>query len=111
MITALIPFAGTAIIWLPAALNLMFMGYIENSNSPVIRGALLLLYGIFVLSFIDHFLKPKLIGDKAEVHPILVLVGVLGGLNIFGPVGLILGPIILALLITFIDIYAEEQRK
>ena len=106
---AFVPYIGTAIVWLPAALNLIFTGYIENNNLPVINGVILLAYGIFVLSVIDHFLKPKLIGDRAEIHPILVLIGVLGGLNLFGLIGLILGPVILALVVTFVDIYEEEK--
>ena len=108
---AFVPYIGTAIVWLPAALNLMFIGYLENSNLPVVKGAILFAYGIFVLSAIDHFLKPKIIGDKAEVHPILVLIGVLGGLKLFGFIGIILGPVILALVVTFVDIYEEEQKK
>ena len=108
---AFVPYIGTAIVWLPASLNLIFMGYIENNNLPVINGILLFLYGLFVLSVIDHFLKPKLIGDKAAVHPILVLVGVLGGLKLFGIIGLILGPVMLALVITFVDIYNEEKEE
>lgn len=108
---AFVPYIGTAIVWLPASLNLIFMGYVENSNTPIIHGVLLLLYGLFVLSVIDHFLKPKLIGDKAEVHPILVLIGILGGLKLFGIIGLVLGPVMLAIVITFADIYSEESLE
>ncbi len=108
---ALIPYFGTAIVWLPAALNLIFIGYLQNDNSSTIRGIILIIYGIFVISSIDNILKPKLIGSKAKVHPLLVLLGVLGGLNLFGLIGLILGPIMLALLMTFVDIYEEEKTE
>ena len=106
---AFVPYIGTAMIWLPASLSLIFTGYIENSNTPIVKGILLLAYGILILSTIDHFLKPKIIGDKAEVHPILVLIGILGGLKLFGFTGVILGPVILALVITFIEIYEQEK--
>ncbi len=106
---AFVPYIGTAIIWLPASLDLMSIGYINNNNLYIIHGILLFLYGLLVLSVIDHFLKPKLIGDKAEVHPILVLIGILGGLKLFGIIGLILGPVMLAIVITFADIYSEED--
>ena len=108
---ALIPYFGTAIIWLPAALNLIFMGYLQNNNSSTIRGIILIVYGIFVISSIDNILKPKIIGTKAKVHPILVLLGVLGGLSLFGFIGLVLGPVMLALLMTFVDIYEEEKAE
>lgn len=108
---ALIPYFGTAIVWLPAALNLIFIGYLQNDNSSTTRGILLIIYGLLVISSIDNILKPKLIGAKANVHPILVLIGVLGGLNLFGLIGLFLGPMMLALLMTFIDIYEEEKAE
>ena len=106
---ALIPYFGTAIIWLPVALNLIFLGYLQNDSSYTIRGVVLVAYGILVISSIDNILKPKLIGTKAKVHPILILLGVLGGLSLFGFIGLILGPVILALLVTFVGIYEEEK--
>ena len=111
MLFALMPYFGTAIVWLPAALNLIFIGYLQNDNSSAIRGVILIFYGIFVISSIDNILKPKIIGAKANVHPILVLLGVLGGLNLFGFIGIILGPVMLALLMTFVDIYEDEKAE
>ena len=106
---ALVPFIGTAAIWLPAALILIFSGYIEANTLTIVKGIALLLYGIFVISLVDNFLKPKIIGDRAKVHPVLVLLGVLGGLHFFGFIGFIVGPVILALLVAFIRIYEEEK--
>ena len=108
---ALIPYFGTAIVWLPAALNLIFIGYLQNDGPSTIKGITLVVYGIFVISSIDNILKPKLIGAKAKVHPILVLLGVLGGLALFGFTGLVIGPVMLALLMTFVDIYQEEKAE
>jgi len=50
-----------------------------------------------------------LIGDKSGIHPVLVMLGVVGGLSFFGFIGVIIGPIILAMLVTFIEIYEEEK--
>ena len=111
IIFALIPYIGTAVIWLPAALNLIFIGQLQGDSSFVVKGIALIIYGALIISSIDNILKPKLIGDKARVHPILVLLGVLGGLNMFGFIGLILGPVMLALLMTFVDIYEEEKAE
>lgn len=111
MVSALIPYIGTAIIWLPAALNLIFTGYLQNDTSFTIQGIILIIYGIFVISSIDNVLKPKLIGAKASVHPVLVLTGVLGGLSLFGFTGIVLGPLMLALLMTFVNIYEKEKAE
>ena len=75
------------------------------------RGVVLIIYGLLVVSTIDNFLKPKLIGSKTKVHPIVVLLGVLGGLKLFGFIGIILGPVMLALLMTFVEIYETEKGE
>ena len=109
MFFSLIPLVGSAVIWLPAAILLIFDGYIQLSNSMMLKGFLLLLWGIFVVGLMDNLLKPKIIGERAKIHPILVLIGVVGGLKAFGFIGIIIGPIILALLTAFIKIYEEER--
>jgi len=109
MFFALMPYVGATVIWLPAALFLMFSGYMESNTLIIVKGILLVLYGVFIIGLADNFLKPKIIGDKAGVHPVLVLLGVLGGLKFFGFIGIIVGPVLLALLVTFIKIYEEEK--
>jgi predicted PurR-regulated permease PerM len=108
MFFALVPFVGTVVVWLPAALILIFNGYVQSDTLVIVKGIGLLVYGTFVISFIDNLIKPKIIGDRAKVHPVLVLLGVLGGLHFFGFIGIIVGPLVLALLVTFIKIYEEE---
>ena len=107
---ALIPYIGSSIIWFPAALILIFSGYVDSEPILIIKGAGLILYGTFIIGLIDNILKPKIIGDKGGLHPVLVLLGVIGGLNLLGFIGIIIGPIILAMLVTFIKIYEEEKR-
>ena len=80
-----------------------------DSNSLIWRGVGLFLYGALIISTVDNVLKPKLIGEKAKVHPVLILIGVLGGLKAFGLIGIILGPLILALLVTFLQIFEIEH--
>ena len=106
---ALIPFVGTPIIWLPAALYRFSNGLASGNNWKITSGIILFLYGALIISTIDNFLKPKIIGDKAEVHPILVLLGVLGGLKLFGIIGIIIGPVILAVFKMVVEIYEEER--
>jgi len=109
MLFSLIPYFGSSIIWVPAALILIFNGYAQLDNVIIIKGILLILWGTFIVGLADNILKPKIIGSRANIHPVLVLLGVLGGLKVFGIIGLIIGPIILALLTTFIKIYEDEK--
>ena len=106
---SLIPYVGSSIVWLPAALLLIFNGYTTADSTFIIKGILLSVYGIFVVGTIDNILKPKIIGEKGGLHPVLVLLGVVGGLQFFGFIGVMIGPILLALLVAFVNIYEEEK--
>lgn len=108
-IFALIPFLGTTVIWAPMSLLLIIDGLVDNQTGVLIRGVGLLLFGIVVVASIDNVLKPRLIGARAKVHPVLVLLGVLGGLIFLGFVGFIIGPLILALFEAFLQVYEKEK--
>ena len=108
---ALIPFVGPPIVWLPVAVSKIVEGYAVSDSSLITKGILLIVYGTIVVGLADNLLKPKIIGDRADIHPILVLLGALGGINLFGMVGIIVGPVILALFVTFLRIYEEERER
>ena len=108
-IFALVPLVGTAVIWFPAAVFLMVVGASEANPVIVWNGIGLLLWGTFVVSMIDNVLKPKIIGDRAGVHPALVLIGALGGIALVGFVGFVVGPMIIALLKTLLELYEREE--
>jgi len=108
-IFALIPFVGTAVIWGPIALLTLLEGYLGGEQAMVMKGVGLLIYGTIVISGIDNLIKPKIIGAKAEVHPIVVLIGVIGGLSFLGFAGFIVGPLILALFLALLEIYEKEK--
>jgi len=108
-IFALIPLLGTAIIWLPISLIMILDGYLANENMMVLKGLGLLVYGAVLIAGIDNVIKPKLISKKAEVHPVVILLGVLGGLSFLGFFGFIVGPLILALFLALLDIYSKEK--
>jgi len=102
---ALIPYLGTGIIWIPASLILILDGIFQNSNSTLFRGIGLLIYSFVFVASLDNFLKPIMIGDKAKVHPAIVMLGIFGGLFMFGPLGVFIGPLVLSLTIVLIDAY------
>ncbi len=104
IILAMIPFVGAAFIWFPAAL-------IKLASGDTLNGIGLLLYGIFIVSTIDNIIKPKIIGRRSKVHPALILIGVLGGLKLFGIIGIIIGPLLLAVLTVFFEIYINEAYE
>lgn len=107
---ALIPILGTSIVWVPMGLYFIISGYLDSDGTIIGRGVGILVYGGLVISLIDNFIRPKLIGDKAKVHPVLVLLGVLGGLALMGVTGIVIGPIVLALFVTFVKIYKGEAE-
>lgn len=100
MILSVIPVVGTILVWLPASIILIMTG-------SVISGILVIIWCGLVVSNIDNLLRPKLVGQEAGLHELLILFSTLGGLSLFGIVGFIVGPIIAALWITLWDIYGE----
>jgi len=105
---ALIPVIGTGIVWLPLALTKLLNGIVANSAGEIVGGILFILYGAIIISSIDNLIRPKIIGDKAKIHPILVLVGALGGLYMLGFIGVVVGPLILTLFVTFVQAYEKD---
>jgi predicted PurR-regulated permease PerM len=106
---ALIPALGTGLVWFPASLFLFLDGLFQGSNSMVLRGIFLFVYSLIIVSGIDNIIKPKLVSDKAKVHPAIIMVGIFGGLVLFGAIGVILGPLILSLTIVFIDVFMTNS--
>ncbi|MBD3310169.1 AI-2E family transporter [Candidatus Woesearchaeota archaeon] len=107
---ALLPFVGCTVVWLPVAMFRIAEGILIDDPQFIIRGIGMLVYGVFFIATVDNLLRPKLIGGKAKVHPVLVLLGVMGGIALFGFIGVIIGPLVLILLLTFLEIY-EKQKK
>jgi predicted PurR-regulated permease PerM len=98
IIAALIPNVGTAVVLTPAILYLYL-------TDQVWQSAGLLIWGITAVGLIDNLLGPTLIGRSSKIHPLLILLAVLGGLAFFGPLGFILGPLVISLLFAVLDIY------
>ena len=97
-IAALIPGVGTALVIVPAILYLFFFGSTFSAVG-------LLIWGSVAVGVVDNVLGPLLMRRRLNIHPFLVLLSVLGGLSLFGPVGFLAGPITLALFFALIDIY------
>ena len=103
-IAALIPGLGTGLVFVPTVLFMYFTGH-EGSALG------LAIWGVLAVGLIDNFLSPQLIGRGVKLHPLLVLLSVLGGLALFGPIGIFLGPLSISLLFAFLSIYSEISRR
>lgn len=101
---ALFPIGGSSLIWLPASLYLFFHG-------SYLRGTILLVWGAGIVGTVDNVLKPLFIGSRLRLPTLFLFFGILGGLGLFGPLGLILGPVLLALLAALLDLYLKEYAK
>ena len=110
-VAALLPFIGTTLVWLPASLFLLLNGLVMSEPSGILKGIGLFVYCALIVSTLDNVLKPKIIGAKGKIHPVVVLLGVFGGLAVFGLVGGVVGPLVLALLVTFINMYASSLKE
>jgi predicted PurR-regulated permease PerM len=103
-IAALIPGLGTGLVFIPTVLFMYFTGHPGSAFG-------LAVWGIVAVGLIDNFLGPQLIGRGVKLHPLLILLSVLGGLAFFGPVGIFLGPLSISLLFAFLSIYAEISKR
>jgi len=99
---ALLPL-GAWVIWSPVAGWLLLTGQIG-------RGIALIAIGAGVVGLIDNILRPILMSGRTQMNGLLVFISLLGGLATFGLLGLVLGPIIMATTISFVDAYATERR-
>ena len=103
-IMALIPAFGTILVWAPIALFLGFTGHWG-------KAALLALWGGLIVSTIDNFLYPVLVGTRLRAHTATILMSILGGVALFGITGLILGPIIFALADTLLEFWRTRTTS
>ena len=100
-IGALLPIGGAALIWVPAVLYLFLI-------EATAKAVFLALWGTLLVSLPDNFLKPLLIGKKAKLPTFFLFIGILGGLQVYGLLGILFGPLIVTLLTALIQIYREE---
>ncbi len=103
VVLSIIPAVGAALIWVPAVIYLFLVG-------QVVAGVGLLVWCAVVVSSVDNFLRPLLIGRDARMSDLLILLSTLGGIVLFGAVGFIVGPIVAALFVTVWHLYGEAFR-
>jgi predicted PurR-regulated permease PerM len=100
---SMIPMAGAFLVWVPAAAYLTLTG-------AYLRAAILVGWGVLVIGTIDNFLSPRLVGHRASLHELLIFFAVLGGLEVFGVLGLVIGPVVVAITLALIEMVRQSYR-
>lgn len=100
---AIIPVAGAFLVWFPAAIYLFLKAY--NVGGGYGWGIFLLIWGVAVVSLVDNIIRPWAMRSGLDMNAIVLFFAILGGLIAFGISGLILGPLVFALLVTVLDMY------
>ncbi|MFO7806836.1 MAG: AI-2E family transporter [Candidatus Moraniibacteriota bacterium] len=104
VIISIIPLLGAVLVWLPIGLVMLLLGNIWQA-------IVIFAIGGIIVSSVDNFLRPKLVEGQTSLHPLLVFLSTLGGLAVFGPMGFIIGPVIISLLLALLEIYQEQFKQ
>jgi predicted PurR-regulated permease PerM len=100
----LIPMLGAFVVWAPVAV------YFVATGHPW-KATILCAWGIAVIGTIDNFLRPKLVGERTHMHALVIFFSVLGGLQVFGALGIIAGPVIAAVAMGLVEAWRRSSRR
>jgi predicted PurR-regulated permease PerM len=104
VVLSVVPGIGSALVWVPAVIYLFAIG-------SALAATLLAIWCAAVVGTIDNFLRPALVGKDAEMPDLLILLGTLGGLFLFGPIGFVVGPVVCGLFLTALDMYGTAFKE
>jgi len=104
ILLSFIPLIGSLLVWGPAGLYLIAVG------RPG-AGIFLLLYGGIVVNLTDNFLRPFVVDDNADLHPAVILIGVIGGVYLFGAAGLFIGPVVFGTLKAVLEVFNKHYEN
>lgn len=102
ILLAFFPFVGAPLVWGPAAALKLMAG-------ETWQGIGLLIYGVVIVMNVDNFLKPRLIAMHSQVHPVVILIGIIGGTQMFGFIGFLIGPLIFAIFLQLLKFFGEYR--
>ena len=100
----MIPIAGSFLVWAPLAIYLIATGHWT-------KAVLLVIWGALVISTIDNFLRPKLVGTQTKLHELFIFFSVLGGISVFGLLGIVLGPVVLAITLGLLQTFSRASVR
>jgi predicted PurR-regulated permease PerM len=100
----MIPILGSFLVWVPLSIYLMVHGHWT-------KAVLLILWGALVISTIDNFLRPRIIKNQTRLHELFVFFSVLGGISVFGLLGIVLGPVVLAITLGLLQTFRPRAHQ
>ena len=98
----MVPFVGAAAVWVLVCLYLYF--YVGYTTAAIV----LAIYCLTVVSMIDNVIKPLVLHGQANLHPLLALLSVIGGIQVLGPIGILVGPMLVAFLQALLNMLNKE---
>ena len=102
-VVSLVPFVGSAIVWAPASLVLIADGHLA-------KGIVLLAWGAGVVGLVDNVIRPWIISERVQLHPLYIFFALLGGVEMFGMIGLFVGPVVLSLAAALLGMLEEDIK-
>jgi predicted PurR-regulated permease PerM len=102
LICAFIPMFGAGLVWLP-------IGVIRILNGEILKGIVFLIISGFFISTLDNFLRPMFLQNRIQLHPLIIFFAILGGVSVFGFNGIIVGPMVVILFLTVLDLFLTEH--
>jgi predicted PurR-regulated permease PerM len=114
MVFAIVPFVGAAGVWVPVALALVLLPTLheppEAIGSNWLSVASFVIYCTVIVSGLDNLIKPYVLHGQANLHPLLALLSILGGVKVLGPIGILVGPMLVSFLQALISIFQREME-
>ena len=101
---AFLPIIGIGIVFIPAAIYLVLKGRIA-------AGIFFVIFYLILSGSVEYLLKPKLVGQRVKMHTLIVFLSIIGGLKLFGILGIIYGPLVVTAFLTLTDIYYANYQN
>jgi predicted PurR-regulated permease PerM len=100
---ALIPGVGAPAVWVPSAIYLYF------TKDASLAWLYMTIWGMFAVGLIDNFLGPIVMNKGIKIHQLFILLSIIGGITVFGPEGVIFGPLVLSIFVAIIKVYNDDN--
>lgn len=101
---SLVPLVGTALVWVPTAIYMMMTG-------PIWKGIALALWGTVFVGSADNIVRPLVVQGRLQIHPLILMFAILGGLDVFGFLGIFIGPMVLSVIVALGGLLRDELRR
>jgi len=104
LILSIVP-VGSGLVWAPVGVIMIIQGIANQTPGGVLAGIFLIVYGAIIINVVDSILRPRLIKSEVNIHPLVTILSVIGGIGLFGFFGILYGPLIVVIFMTILDIY------